>query len=85
MDGFGHFFGIRSLFQAGLCVGIDAVRALHGMGHAERNQRFLPFRQRPFREDGAVITHELFPQHRVALPHVSEFAEILRMVITVHG
>ena len=36
MNGFGHFRQIGSFFQAGLCVGVDAVRALHRVRHGER-------------------------------------------------
>ena len=55
------------------------------MGHSQRDQCLFSLRQRPFRKDGTVITHEFFPQDRVVLPHVSELSEILRMVIGVHG
>ena len=34
VDRFRHFLHVRSLFQAGLRIGIDAVRTLHGLGHA---------------------------------------------------
>jgi len=58
MNGLGHLSHIRSLFQAGLRKGIDAVRTLNGMGHGKSYERFLPFCEFSFRKYGPVIIKE---------------------------
>jgi hypothetical protein len=54
------------------------------VGDAKRDESFLTLRQGTFGKDRAVIAHELVPEFLIALAHVGELLEIMRMIIGIH-
>jgi hypothetical protein len=84
VDGFGHFRQIGSFFQAGLCVGVDAVRALNRVGYGQRNEGFFAFRQLTFGEYGILIIEEFLRQLRRLFSDLFKTGKILGVIIGVH-
>ena len=73
MDRFGHLCKVRPLFQAGLGVGIDAIRALNRVGNGKRDQGFFSFSQFAFGKNGLVIIKKFFASSGASLPICSNF------------
>jgi len=84
MHGLGHLVQVRPFFQAGLGVGVDAVRALDRMGHGQGDQGLFPLRQGPFGKNSLVIVKKFLGQDRRLLPDFGEFGQILGLVIGFH-
>ena len=87
VEGLGHLLFGDALLQAGVRVGVDAVRALHGGCHGERDDGLLAGGQRALLEHLAVVRHEEVPQLRGAFANAvgGELCEICRVVIRFHG
>jgi hypothetical protein len=84
MNCFRHLFDVRPFFKGGLPVGIDAVGASDCIGDCESDEDLLSFRQSSFSEVGAVVGHEFLLEFLVALAHLGELAQIVRMIIGLH-
>ena len=83
----GHLLFGDAFLQAGVGVGVDAVWALHGGCHGERDDGLLAGGQRALFEHLAVVRHEEVPQLRGAFANAvgGELCEICRVVIRFHG
>jgi hypothetical protein len=56
--GLGHLLEVGAVLQALLAVGVDAVRALDGVGDGERDERFFTSRERAVGKDRPVPGEE---------------------------
>ena len=54
MDGLRHLRLVDAVLQAVLRIGVDAVGALHGMGHGQGDQRLFALRQLALFEHGSI-------------------------------
>ena len=79
----GHLLQVRTLLQAGLGVGVNAVGTLHRVGHRQGDQRLLPFRQGAFGEYRPIPLAEFVPQLACVSPDRRELGQVVRMVVGV--
>ena len=84
MHRLGHLLEVSPLLEALRRVGIDAVRTLDRVRHGKRYQRLLTHRQRPIREDRAVVVKELSGELVIALGDIAEVGQMLRFVVAIH-
>src|SRR5262249_356359 len=78
----GHLVGVRSVLQALRGIGVDAIRALFGVRHGQRDQSLLAFGQRAvFAGHGVVIVEKLLGQLASELAYLPETAEVFGFVI----
>ena len=81
----GQLFEVAALLERVLRVGLDAVRALHRVRHAQRHQRLLAARERPVLEHGPVPVEELGRQLGCVLADLVEAGQVGGVVVGVHG
>src|SRR5258705_458940 len=79
----GHLLEIGAFLLAVLRVGVDAVRALDGMRHRERDEALLARRERSVREHRAVVLEELLPERGAAFGYLREISKVLGLVVGV--
>ena len=84
VDRLRHLLEIGALLEARLRVRVDAVGALDGVGHAERDQRLLALAEGALGEDRVVPGEELLGEVRVPLGDGSELPEVLGRVVAAH-
>ena len=84
MDGFGHFGPVRTFFKAALCIRVNTVRTLNGVGNGKGDQGFFSFCEFPFCEYSLVVFKEFVSQFRCVFPDVFKLGEIIRRIIRLH-
>src|SRR2546425_6586617 len=77
----GHLLEVGALLQSVSRIRVDAVRALHGVRHGERDERLLPRRQRPLAEHGAVPVEELPGELAGTALDLAEAGEVVTVIV----
>ena len=92
LNGRGHVHGLRHFLQVGASlqgrtsVGVNAVRALHRMGHGQGDEGLFPICQGPLGHDPLVIVHEAVIEIGPMLAHLREsFQVAIFFALVCHG
>jgi hypothetical protein len=81
MNRLGHLSQIGAFFQTGLGVGINAIRALNGVGNGEGDQALFSLCQLTLRKYRCIIVKKSPCQLRGFLPYIFEPGQILGSII----
>jgi hypothetical protein len=78
----GHFFKVRSFFETGSSVRVDAVRALHRVRYSESDQGLFTLGECSFLKYCSVIFKEFPSKFRSILSDFLEFPQVTRIIIS---